>query len=44
MALNGDAPLSVTIGRKDAVQATVRGQPFDIKGLGSSTVARFQVK
>ncbi len=44
VALNGDAPLSVTIGRKDAVQATVRGQPFDIKGLGSSTVARFQVK
>ena len=44
VALNGDAPLSVTIGRKDAVQATVRGQPFDLKGLGSSTVARFQVK
>ena len=44
VALNGDAPLSVTIGRKDAVQATVRGQPFDLKGLGHSTVARFQVK
>lgn len=44
VSLDGESPLSVTIGRKDAVQATVRGQPFDIKGLGSSTVARFQVK
>ena len=44
VALDGDAPLSVTIGRKDVVQATVRGEPFDLKRLGSSTVARFQVK
>lgn len=44
VALDGDTPLSVTIGRKDVVQATVRGEPFDIKRLGSSTVARFQVK
>ena len=29
---------------KDVVQATVRGEPFDLKRLGSSTVARFQVK
>ena len=44
VALDGALPLSVTIGRKDAVQATVRGQPFDTRSLGASTVARFQVK
>ena len=44
VALDGTLPLSVTIGRKDAVQATVRGQPFDTRSLGASTVARFQVK
>ncbi len=44
VTLDGALPLSVTIGRKDAVQATVHGQPFDIRSLGSSTVARFQVK
>ena len=42
--LNGDAPLSVTIGRKDAVTVTVRGEPFDHKSLSKTTVARFQVK
>ena len=44
VALDGALPLSVTIGRKDVVQASVRGQPFDLHALGSSTVARFQVK
>ena len=44
VTLDGALPLSVTIGRKDMVQASVRGQPFDIRSLGPSTVARFQVK
>ena len=42
--LNGDAPLSVTVGRKDAVTVTVRGEPFDHKSLSKTTVSRFQVK
>ena len=40
----GEPPLSVTVGRKDAVTVTVRGQPFDLKSLGPSNVARFTVK
>mgnify|MGYP001353832709 CR=1 FL=1 len=42
--LGGELPLAVTIGRKDAVSVTVRGQPFDLKSLGPSNVARFTVK
>ena len=44
VGLSGELPLSVTIGRKDAVAVTVRGQPFDHKSLSMTTVARFQVK
>ena len=44
VTLDGALPLSVTIGRKDVVQATVHGQPFDIRSLGTGSVARFQVK
>ena len=44
VGLSGDAPLSVTIGRKDAVDVTVRGQPFDHRSLSKTTVSRFQVK
>ena len=40
----GDVPLSVTVGRKDAVTVTVRGAPFDHKSLSKTTVSRFQVK
>ena len=40
----GEVPLSVTVGRKDAVTVTVRGKPLDIKSLGNTSVARFQVK
>lgn len=43
VALNGEPPLSVTIGRKDAVSVKVRGEPFDLKSTGRSNVARFQV-
>jgi len=44
LAVNGDLPLSVVVGRKDAVTVTVRGQPFDIKTLSPSSVARFKVE
>lgn len=44
VALNGELPLSVTVGRKDAVTVKVKGEPFDIKSLGRGTVARFQVQ
>ena len=44
VGVSGDAPLSVTIGRKDAVDVTVRGQPFDHRSLSKTTVSRFQVK
>ena len=42
--LTGEVPLSATVGRKDAVTVKVRGEPFDIKALSKTTVARFQVK
>lgn len=42
--LDGQAPLSVVIGRKQAVDVLVRGQPFDDQSFNSATVARFQVK
>lgn len=42
--LDGQAPLSVVIGRKQAVAVLVRGQPFDDQSLSNATVARFQVK
>jgi cytoskeleton protein RodZ len=44
VGVSGDAPLSVTNGRKDAVDVTVRGQPFDHRSLSKTTVSRFQVK
>jgi cytoskeleton protein RodZ len=44
VTLNGTPPLSVIIGRKDVVTATVRGQPFDLTAVSKTNVARFQVK
>ncbi|MFV0678897.1 helix-turn-helix domain-containing protein [Ottowia sp.] len=44
LGVSGDLPLSVTVGRKDAVAVTVHGKPFDIKSLSRSAVARFEVK
>lgn len=44
VGVSGEAPLSVTIGRKDAVEVTVRGAPFDHRSLSKTTVSRFQVK
>jgi len=44
LTVDGDLPLSVTIGRKDAVSVTVRGKPFEVKTSGASSVLRFTVK
>ena len=44
VGLSGDVPLSVTIGRKDAVDVKVRGEPFDHRALSKTTVSRFTVK
>jgi cytoskeleton protein RodZ len=37
-------PYSVVVGRADAVQVTVRGQPFDVMPFARNSVARFEVK
>jgi cytoskeleton protein RodZ len=37
-------PYSVVLGRADAVQVTVRGQPFDVMSYARNSVARFEVK
>ncbi len=44
IGLNGQAPLAVTIGRKEAVDVRVRGEPFDHRSLSKTAVSRFQVK
>ena len=38
------APYSVVVGRADAVQVSVRGQPFDVMPYARNSVARFEVK
>jgi cytoskeleton protein RodZ len=37
-------PYSVVLGRADAVQVQVRGQPFDVLPYARNSVARFEVK
>jgi cytoskeleton protein RodZ len=37
-------PYSVVVGRADAVQVTVRGQPLDVMPYARNNVARFEVK
>lgn len=37
-------PYSVVLGRADAAQVTVRGQPFDVTPYARNSVARFEVK
>ena len=45
VSVAGVAPLTVTVGRANAVNVQVRGKPFDIAPLiGSGGVARFEVK
>jgi cytoskeleton protein RodZ len=42
--INGALPLSVVIGRADAIDVQVRGKPFDLAPLTKDNVARFQIK
>ncbi len=43
-AVSGAMPLSVTVGRADAIDLRVRGQVFDLAPVSKDNVARFQVK
>ncbi len=40
----GAMPLSVVVGRADAVEVLVRGSPFDLTPIAKDNVARFEVK
>lgn len=41
---SGALPLSVTVGRADVTEVTVRGKPFPLEGVARQGVARFEVK
>lgn len=43
-AAQGSGPWAVVIGRADAAEVTVRGQPMDLSAIARSNVARFEVK
>jgi cytoskeleton protein RodZ len=42
--VNGLLPLTVVIGRADAVKVEVKGQPFSLASIAKENVARFEVK
>lgn len=42
--LKGPLPLSVVLGRADAVEVSVRGQRLDVTAMSKANVARFEVK
>ena len=42
--VSGTLPLSVVVGRADAIDVLVRGQPFSLAPVSKDNVARFQVK
>ena len=42
--VTGPFPLAVVVGRVDAVQLQVRGQPYDMAAFPKDRVARFEVK
>lgn len=44
LGASGAVPLSVVIGRADAVAVEVRGKPFELTRLVKENVARFEVK
>lgn len=44
LGTSGAVPLSVVIGRADAVTVEVRGKPFELTRLVKENVARFEVK
>ena len=41
---SGVLPLSVVVGRADAIQVQVRGKPFDLAPSTKNNIARFEVK
>lgn len=43
-SINGTLPLSVVIGRANAIEVVVRGKPFDVMAVAKDNVARFQIK
>jgi cytoskeleton protein RodZ len=43
-AATGSLPLSVVVGRADAMDVEVRGKPFDFTAVSKDGVARFEVK
>lgn len=43
IVLDGELPLAVTIGRKNAVRVSVHGEPFALESSSGSSVARFEV-
>lgn len=42
--INGALPLSVVVGRADAIDVQVRGKPFELTPVAKDNVARFQIK
>jgi cytoskeleton protein RodZ len=44
VAVSGALPLSVVVGRADAVEMQLRGKPFDLQAVSKANVARFEVK
>ena len=44
VSINGTLPLSVVIGRANAIDVVVRGEPFDVQAVAKDNVARFQIK
>lgn len=42
--IQGSLPLSVVIGRANAIDVAVRGKPFDLAPVTKDNVARFQIK
>jgi cytoskeleton protein RodZ len=44
LSFTGALPLSVVIGRADAIEVQLRGKPFDLSSVARENVARFEVK
>jgi len=42
--INGTLPLTVVIGRANAIDIVVRGKPFDLAPVTKGNIARFQIK
>ena len=44
LRVSGALPLSIVLGRADAVSVSVRGKPFDLSAISKDNVARFEVR